>query len=254
MNDVASWIFVVALASAGAFLLLLLVQLIRQYSPPQDAAQSVLAGTGYLQLGRLKDALAEGRRAVDLDPENPQAHELLAKLFLQSGDTTEAERETREAIRIDPEQDAYLQDLGVILLIRFFRDARGLPPNEALLELAMESFLQAQRLAPQDLYHDLYVRITEAALGVPPRPMNGSPQGKWPFPLIQLYTGQISENQLFEQLQKNVHADHLSEAHYFAALFCIGLSQQMEAKRHLLCCMRYKGDFGRISTVLLHSL
>ncbi len=56
------------------------------------------------------------RRALELDPEDGQAHFNLAEMYYDTGELEAAEREVREALRIDPDLTYAYLTLGNLLI------------------------------------------------------------------------------------------------------------------------------------------
>ena len=83
---------------------------------PDFADAHMWLGSSLLQLGRTEDAIAELREAVQLDPQNGQAHQGLARaLWVGKGDFAGAIPEFEKAIELNPEAGySYLQ-LGLLL-------------------------------------------------------------------------------------------------------------------------------------------
>ncbi len=57
----------------------------------------------YSSTNRLNDAIAVGRRSVEVSPNLPEAHALLATLLLQAGDYEGSEQHYEQAIRLKPD-------------------------------------------------------------------------------------------------------------------------------------------------------
>jgi tetratricopeptide (TPR) repeat protein len=90
---------------------------------------------------RYGDALKNFQRALELEPEDPEYHNLLGQTYDELGHPGEAERSLRLAIEIDPKYAIGYYDLGVILAKR---DGRR--------EEASEAFQHALKLDPNLLW------------------------------------------------------------------------------------------------------
>jgi len=66
--------------------------------------------------GRFDVELAEFRKAVEVAPEDPIAHQSLASALFRGGEFREALEHYREAARFDPENADFRYDLGVVAL------------------------------------------------------------------------------------------------------------------------------------------
>ncbi|MEA2173282.1 MAG: hypothetical protein QOD00_874, partial [Blastocatellia bacterium] len=101
-----------------------------------ESAALLREAAGLLQAGRPDAAEPVVRRALNLAPENADAHNLLGAILDQKGQSPEAEREYRAALRLNPKSAGAHANLGVLL-------AR----THRLLE-AVQAFESALRLAP----------------------------------------------------------------------------------------------------------
>ena len=70
--------------------------------PPADDALYADLGNAYLRLGQLDPAQQTLRQALELNPEQPQAQNLLGLLAVEKGNAVEAEARFRGAIRSQP--------------------------------------------------------------------------------------------------------------------------------------------------------
>ncbi|HEY6988676.1 MAG TPA: tetratricopeptide repeat protein [Bryobacteraceae bacterium] len=82
---------------------------------PADAITLTNLGNAYLQQSKLDQAERALRQALQLDPESPEAQNLLGLARLERGDTKSAEICFREAIRIVPELAAAHNNLANLL-------------------------------------------------------------------------------------------------------------------------------------------
>lgn len=130
---------------------------------PLQAAQDRLELTGLVQkavqarsAGHTDEAIAELRRATELDPENPDLHQELGITFLLLKDWERARVEYLEAIKHDPTEGAShnglgyaLEKLGEILpAVNEFRMAVRLDPDDGTYQehyIEALSFLEEQK-------------------------------------------------------------------------------------------------------------
>jgi len=104
--------------------------------PPQAVAHN-RAGAERLEVGRLDDAEARFRLALEFHPGFAEPHANLGLVMLERGDLGEAEHCFRAAIRIDPDFDEAWANLGVVLLrmdrvddaTRAFEEALAIDPG-----------------------------------------------------------------------------------------------------------------------------
>src|SRR5207248_265719 len=104
----------VALAAAGQ--LQRAAELLEQVvSASPDAVTLSNLGNFYLQMGSMERAERSLQRALGLDPDEPDAHNLLGLASLQKGDRVAAGKYFREAIRIQPDLAAAHNNLANLL-------------------------------------------------------------------------------------------------------------------------------------------
>jgi tetratricopeptide (TPR) repeat protein len=80
---------------------------------PRDARLRVALGYGYLEAGRIADAVAEFAEAVRVEPTS-ERHYALAGALLQDRQFTEAAAHFAEAVRLKPDSAEALYGLGVV--------------------------------------------------------------------------------------------------------------------------------------------
>ena len=90
-------------------------------------------GVAYLESEMPAEAIAEFRKAIDVDPDFVTAHVGLGTVYLQMGQLDDAENAAREALRIDTDADAARQLLDDI------RQARPEPPQPEPAEETVSS-------------------------------------------------------------------------------------------------------------------
>jgi tetratricopeptide (TPR) repeat protein len=103
--------------------------------PHYAKTHSLLGGT-LLQLGRLAEAEASCRRALELRPGDAHAHSTLGIALMEQGRLAEAEASFRRAIELEPEVAKNHGNLGVVL------------DQQALYAAATEAFDRALILDP----------------------------------------------------------------------------------------------------------
>ena len=99
--------------------------------PDSLAETNVKLGIGYLQQGQRELALSKLRRALELDPSLPSAHNALAIVYDQLGEVGLAEQHYRRAVSLGPQDSSSHNNYGTFLCKR----------NE--LDKAEEQFLLA---------------------------------------------------------------------------------------------------------------
>jgi tetratricopeptide (TPR) repeat protein len=82
----------------------------------QSAAPHLRLGLAFEQVGKIKEAVAEHEKALEIDPSEVQAHVNLVSLYGRLGEVAKAEQHYHEAVRLSPDRaDAYYA-YGVLLL------------------------------------------------------------------------------------------------------------------------------------------
>lgn len=103
--------------------------------------------------GRFDVELAEFRKAVEVAPEDPIAHQSLASALLRGGELREALEQYREAARLDPGNADFRHDLGVVAIRlgdygaarAYFAEALELRPEFPRAQLQLAQIAQRLR-------------------------------------------------------------------------------------------------------------
>ncbi|MSO23543.1 MAG: tetratricopeptide repeat protein [Acidobacteria bacterium] len=85
---------------------------------PQFADAEILVGLIASAQAHLPEAEQHLKRAIALQPSNPQAHSYLAGVYLQQKRLAEAERGYREVLKLSADNPVALYNLGLIALLR----------------------------------------------------------------------------------------------------------------------------------------
>ena len=92
---------------------------------PPDGTTWQLLGTAYLETGGTAGAIAAFQKAIELDPELPEAHNSLGAVWFQNREFTRAEPALREAIRLQPwYPDAHNNLANLLAATDRFEEAR----------------------------------------------------------------------------------------------------------------------------------
>jgi Flp pilus assembly protein TadD len=115
-------------------------------------APQLAAGEALLLVHQYEDATRVLKRAIDIAPDDPRGHHLLAATLALAGQPADAETHARRAVALDPDNPRYLASLGHLLVALQRWDE------------AVETLSQAAALAPEDeaLQQDL-VRARQRA-------------------------------------------------------------------------------------------
>jgi type IV pilus assembly protein PilF len=79
------------------------------------AETNVSLGQGYMEQGKLEIALEKLQRAIELDPNLPTAHTVIAVLYEQIGDNVQAEEHYRKSVSLAPKSGASNNNFGTFL-------------------------------------------------------------------------------------------------------------------------------------------
>lgn len=109
-------------------------------------------GLNYMQQGSYDVALEKLQRALQQNPDLPEAHHYLAELYRQLGNHELAEQHYRRALRISPDDPALQNNFGVFLCDRGrYREAE-------------ERFLRASRVPTYKRPHEAFQNAALCAL------------------------------------------------------------------------------------------
>jgi Tfp pilus assembly protein PilF len=92
-------------------------------SDPENAQAHALLALGLTHLDQPRDAVDAARRAVTLDPDSAFAHHVHGLALLDRDDVPGAERAARESLRLDPDADAYALLAQVLVRRRQWQEA-----------------------------------------------------------------------------------------------------------------------------------
>jgi protein O-mannosyl-transferase len=102
----------------------------------RDALLETNLGVDLLSTGRVEEGIAHMRKAIQIDPNNVEAHENLGAVYFRLGDVTGAVNQFSEAVRVAPQRFEARYRFGLALV-------RGNRLPEAALQLA-----EAVRILP----------------------------------------------------------------------------------------------------------
>jgi tetratricopeptide (TPR) repeat protein len=97
-------------------------------SHPDSVAGRLALAAAEAGTRRTSEAVAQIEYALSLDPENPRAHGLMAKVFLEDGRSKSALDFARTAVRLDPSNDEYarlLEEITVQIAKRSSEDSEN---------------------------------------------------------------------------------------------------------------------------------
>ncbi len=113
----------------------------------EEALSHMRMGDSLLQEGKPTQALGELLKATEMDPDNPQIHNVLGVVYLEKGMAPQAAEHFQKALSLDPKYIEVRNNLGIAYL-------RSGKTQEAIREfnLALESPIYA---TPQFAYYNL---------------------------------------------------------------------------------------------------
>jgi tetratricopeptide (TPR) repeat protein len=239
MNDANAWFVVPSLLLAAIVLFIILFRLLKQFPFLGTASNSVLKARGFLSLGRFQESSDECVRTLELDPNNSEAHWILARLHLEKGELDAALNELMQSTRLEPSNNIFWRDLGLILFLFSAKRAKQSQLDEALLDEAAMAFRKAWLLGKNDAYDKLHLLLMQAILGYPMSQDEELKMSGWQELVGQFYKKAVSEQHCLEQLQFIKNPDKL---HFYIALYYLGSCDWMVAKKHFRSSVWYAGD------------
>jgi tetratricopeptide (TPR) repeat protein len=171
---------------------------------PSSAAVHRYYGDYLLHIGRLEEALAEGRISTELDPISPWPAQFAARMLYYMGRDDEAVSRLQKAIEISPSSGLLLQALGLVDMAR----PSSYPQGVAVSERARELMEGDPWITGQVGYAYALVGRKAEALDIARQLEKGSGGLEKGYvralPIARVYTGLGDREQAFSWLQKAV--------------------------------------------------
>ena len=104
-------------------------------TPAPSASEHIDQGIEYAEQGRLDEAIAEFQKAIELKPDDPDAHRNLGTVYGEQGKEEEAAAAYEKAIELDPDFGEAYGDLAGIYT-RLGRLSEAVAAGEKAIELA----------------------------------------------------------------------------------------------------------------------
>lgn len=98
----------------------------KEFIPDNLAAINLQLGIEYSKEGNYEAALAKLRKALEIEPNYPSAHHVIAVVYDQIGERAKAEEHFKRSIELDPRDSQTLNDYGAFLC-RLGRAAEAYP-------------------------------------------------------------------------------------------------------------------------------
>jgi Flp pilus assembly protein TadD len=135
--------------------------LVKMEAPATDFYRIVDRASTLSESGKLSEALAEWKKAVELDPEDGRARYNLALAYDRSGQLAEATQEYTRSLDISPNNDSACTNLGVIMVsqgrldeaVEWFRKALEIDPRNAKAESNLGAALLEKGLSADAVAH-----------------------------------------------------------------------------------------------------
>jgi len=197
---------------------------------PANARARNNLGDALYDAGRLDDAIAQLRTALELDPTYVDAHNNFGRALLAQGRYQEAEAHLREALRLDPSSAHAENNLGVTLA-RLGRRAEAQAHHEAALRLD-PAYADAHNnlgteLADGGRYDDAIAQYREAIRLKPDYAGAYANIGN-----VLLRRGDAAEAERYYREALRISPSY-AEVHYNLSLALAAAGKQDEAKQHL---------------------
>jgi len=119
---------------------------------PDHARARLALGSFLNDIKRDEEARVQWEKARELDPKNPSAWNNLADYYSHRGPVQKAFEYLEMAIKLDPFEPVYFQNLATLVFL-FRKDVREiykLPDDQAVFRRAIDLYMRARRLAPDD--------------------------------------------------------------------------------------------------------
>ena len=188
-----------------------------------------------IQLDYWQDGITLFQRALEIEPENPRAHQLLGIALFQKGEYAEAARHQRETIRLAPQDaDAHV-NLALALdrqgkrdeAMRYYREALELEPDKAPAHQNYAIALEAQGRLTEAATH------YQAALRVQPTLV----QAHYNLALIRARKSRVDEAILHFEKAILIRPDFV-EAHNNLGNSYVVAGQPQKARSHYQAALR----------------
>lgn len=104
-----------------------------KFTPDKVAAINLQLGVEYSKEGNYEAAIAKLQKALEIEPNYPSAHHVIAVVYEQIGERAQAEEHFKRSLELDPKDSQTLNDYGGFLC-RLGRHAEAYPLFERALE------------------------------------------------------------------------------------------------------------------------
>jgi lipoprotein NlpI len=155
-------------------------------------------GIGYYAKNDMDDAIKAWTQAVTFNPDYVHAYNNMAKAYLTKADYTKAISNYDAAIKLDPKHALSFKGRGIAEFL------------DGSKEKAEADFQKALAIEPSDTYSLLWLELTKRRLGAKssadlPKATTKVNMAAWPAPLLLLYAGQMTPNDVINAAQ---HVDN----------------------------------------------
>jgi lipoprotein NlpI len=150
---------------------------------PKNALAHSSLGVALLDQAKTDDAIAEFRKAIEIEPKNADAHGGLGEALRVQGKTDDAIAEFRKAIELEPKNAGAHRFLGFGLL------------DQGKTDDAIAEFRKAVELDPEDSYSVLWLFLASTRSGAHTSTAGLKAYAKnlkqldWPYPVVELFLG-----------------------------------------------------------------
>jgi lipoprotein NlpI len=196
---------------------------------PNDAHVFDSRALAYAHKGDYDPAMKDFEQAIRLNPKYALAFYDRGRAYLSQADYDHAIEDFDQAVRLEPKSSARLRGRGIarVCLGQF-------QPSEGDLALALQ-------LKPADAYSAiwLYLARTHAGEGAKEELVKDAAGLKledWPGPVVELYLGQISRDDLLDKASSggtSKEKEQVCEADFFLGEYLLAHGDQAEGQRLL---------------------
>jgi tetratricopeptide (TPR) repeat protein len=199
-------------------------------TPTPSVSELIDQGRTYYEQGELEQAIVVLQGAIDLEPDNPDAHRDLGSVYVEQGKWAEAAAAYEQAINLKPDFGEAYGDL-VSAYVRLDRLPEAIDAGEKAIELAPRYATGYSNLgAAYKLQGQLDKAVTQYQEAIRLDPEYAMPHYNWGL----IYYGQGQTEQAMAEWQEAARLDpNYADTHKNLAIIYLDLDQPAEALSEL---------------------